>query len=96
MTSSASVLPRAASSASRPGFGSKCAPVITLPGLVTRMMRRRPERAASSTPYWMIGRSTSGRSSFGNALVAGRMRVPRPAAGNTAVRSVVMRAAIVS
>src|SRR5262244_3838078 len=35
----------------------------------------------------MIGLSTSGSISFGCALVAGRNRVPRPAAGNTALRT---------
>src|SRR5687768_13082957 len=34
----------------------------------------------------MIGLSTSGSISFGCALVAGRKRVPRPAAGKTALR----------
>jgi len=43
----------------------------------------QPEAMASSTPYWMIGLSTSGSISLGWALVAGRKRVPRPAAGNT-------------
>src|ERR1039458_5575793 len=42
---------------------------------------------ASSTPYWMIGLSTIGSISLGWALVAGRKRVPRPAAGNTALRT---------
>src|SRR5690606_23011561 len=50
-----------------------------------------PDATASSTAYWMIGLSTSGSISFGIVLVAGRKRVPRPAAGNTAVRTVVMR-----
>src|SRR6516162_5057416 len=35
----------------------------------------------------MIGLSTRGSISFGCALVAGRKRVPRPAAGNTALRT---------
>src|SRR3954470_11340103 len=34
----------------------------------------------------MSGLSTKVRISFGIALVAGRMRVPRPATGNTALR----------
>ena len=50
------------------------------------MMLAMPDATASSTPYWMIGLSTSGSISFGCALVAGRNRVPRPAAGNTALR----------
>src|SRR6187399_2330554 len=48
-----------------------------------------PDATASSTLYWMIGLSTSGSISFGCALVAGRNRVPRPAAGKTALRTVV-------
>src|SRR5215210_4458539 len=51
------------------------------------MMLSIPEATASSTPYWMIGLSTSGSISFGCALVAGRNRVPRPAAGKTALRT---------
>src|SRR5690348_2107311 len=35
----------------------------------------------------MIGLSTSGSISFGCALVAGRKRVPSPAAGKTALRT---------
>src|SRR5438876_11513136 len=52
------------------------------------MMFETPAPTASSTPYWMIGLSTSGSISFGCALVAGRNRVPRPAAGTTALRIV--------
>ena len=44
-----------------------------------------PARTASSTTYWMAGLSTTGSISFGCALVAGRNRVPRPAAGMTAL-----------
>src|SRR6202011_1642856 len=46
-----------------------------------------PERTASSTTYWMAGLSTRGSISLGCALVAGRNRVPRPAAGMTALRT---------
>ena len=46
-----------------------------------------PAATASSTPYWMIGLSTSGSISLGCALVAGRNRVPHPAAGKTAFRT---------
>ena len=45
-----------------------------------------PARTASSTTYWMAGLSTTGSISLGCALVAGRNRVPRPAAGITALR----------
>src|SRR5437016_2537260 len=52
------------------------------------MMSSMPDATASSTPYWMMGLSTSGSISFGCAFVAGRKRVPRPAAGKTALRIV--------
>src|SRR5215203_6142029 len=58
-----------------------------LPRPVTRMMLSTPDATASSTPYWMIGLSTSGSISLGCALVAGRNRVPHPAAGKTALRT---------
>ena len=51
---------------------------------MTMMICSIPEATASSTAYWMIGRSTSGIISLGMALVAGRKRVPKPAAGRTA------------
>ena len=44
----------------------------------------RPAVTASSTTYWMAGLSTTGSISLGVAFVAGRNRVPRPAAGTTA------------
>ena len=44
-----------------------------------------PAATASSTTYWIAGLSTTGSISFGVALVAGRKRVPRPAAGITAL-----------
>ena len=44
-----------------------------------------PERTASSTRYWMAGLSTMGSIPLGIALVAGSTRVPRPAAGMTAL-----------
>src|SRR5947209_18112081 len=64
-----------------------------LPRPVTRMMLSTPEATASSTPYWMIGLSTSGNISLGCAFVAGRKRVPRPAAGKIAFRTRVFTAA---
>src|SRR5262245_23013955 len=51
------------------------------------MISDRPEATASSTTYWIIGLSTSGSISLGCALVAGRNRVPSPAAGKTALRT---------
>jgi hypothetical protein len=41
---------------------------------------------ASSRAYWINGLSTIGSISLGEAFVAGRKRVPRPATGNTTVR----------
>src|SRR5664280_3446154 len=49
---------------------------------------RSPARVASSTTYWMAGLSTTGSISLGVALVAGRKRVPNPAAGITALVTV--------
>ena len=46
-----------------------------------------PAATASSTAYWMTGLSTSGSISLGCAFVAGRNRVPQPAAGKTALRT---------
>src|SRR5690625_3285636 len=40
-----------------------------------------PDATASSTMYWMVGLSTIGNISFGWAFVAGKKRVPNPAAG---------------
>src|SRR5947209_1458488 len=51
------------------------------------MMFWMPECMASSTPYWIIGLSTTGSISLGWAFVAGRKRVPSPAAGKTALRT---------
>ncbi len=53
---------------------------------VTRMKCSIPAARASSTTYWISGRSTTVSISFGIALVAGRKRVPRPATGKTALR----------
>src|ERR1700682_1200230 len=54
---------------------------------VTTIIWSMPAATASSTPYWMIGLSTTVSISFGCALVAGRKRVPSPAAGRTALRT---------
>src|ERR1051326_6664719 len=53
------------------------------------MIWSQPAAMASSTPYWMMGLSTSGSISLGCALVAGRNRVPNPAAGKTALRTLI-------
>src|SRR5437870_5571552 len=52
-------------------------------------MSRMPARTASSTTYWMAGLSTTGSISLGCALVAGRNRVPSPAAGMIALRTLI-------
>src|SRR6267378_1625067 len=51
------------------------------------MMFSIPEARHSSTTYWINGLSTTVSISFGCALVAGRKRVPSPAAGRTALRT---------
>src|SRR2546422_3787567 len=58
-----------------------------LPLPVTMMMCSMPDATHSSATYWMRGLSTTGSISLGCALVAGRKRVPRPAAGKTALRT---------
>src|SRR3989304_6205293 len=50
-----------------------------------------PARAAPSTTYWIAGLSTIGSISFGCAFVAGRNRVPSPAAGMTAFLTFIRR-----
>src|SRR6266700_1062823 len=55
-----------------------------LPRPVITRMSVSPAPTASSTTYWIDGLSTIGSISFGWLLVAGRNRVPRPAAGITA------------
>src|SRR6185295_17614669 len=54
---------------------------------VTKIISVMPAAAASSTANWISGLSTTGSISFGLALVTGRKRLPRPATGNTALRS---------
>src|ERR1017187_8898938 len=61
--------------------------MAVLPRPVPMIIFWIPEWTASSTPYWMMGLSTIGSISLGGALVAGRNRVPSPAAGNTALRT---------
>src|SRR6187551_1090693 len=46
-----------------------------------------PAALASSTAYWISGLATTVSISFGIALVAGRVRVPSHATGNTALRT---------
>jgi len=50
-----------------------------------------PAAMASSAAYWIRGLSTTGNSSLGIALVAGKNRVPKPATGKTALRSLIIK-----
>src|SRR4051794_35562802 len=59
----------------------------------TNIMSVMPAAAASSNAYWMSGLSTTGIISFALALVTGRKPLPKPATGNTAFLSLVIRAA---
>src|ERR671924_2335260 len=62
-----------------------------LPRPVTMMISSSPEATASSTTYWIVGLSTTGSISLGWAFVAGRNRVPSPAAGKTPLRTFIQR-----
>src|SRR5438067_11797268 len=59
-----------------------------LPPPVTMITCSIPLAIASARPYWMVGLSTRGSISFGCAFVTGRKRVPRPADGKIALRTV--------
>ena len=84
--STSSSLPDAASDASSSGARSKWSSMAFLERPVTMRMSVMPAATASSTTYWMPGLSTRGIISLGMAFVAGRKRVPSPAAGMTALR----------
>src|SRR5258706_623060 len=87
-----SVWPRSSRSRSSSLETSKWSSMAFLPLPVTIRILVIPEATASSITYWMIGLSTRGSISLGWALVAGRKRVPSPAAGNTAFRIFIMAA----
>src|ERR1700678_3268369 len=53
-----------------------------------------PDAMHSSTAYWISGFFTTRNISFGMAFVAGRNRVPKPATGNTALRTFLVFAVI--
>ena len=61
-------------------------------GASTITISSMPAVAASSTAYWMMGRSTIGSISLATDLVAGSMRVPSPAARMTARRTLAIQA----
>ena len=85
VNSSSSVLPRASRLHSSSGLMSKWSSMADFPRLVTMMISSMPAPSASSTLYWISGLSTSDSISLGIAFVAGRKRVPKPAAGMTAL-----------
>src|SRR5439155_26004603 len=66
---------------------SKYSTRADLPRPVTKISSSMPASRASSTAYWISGRSTIVIISLGTVLVAGSRRVPRPATGNTALRT---------
>ena len=66
-----------------------------LPRPVTIRMSVSPAPTASSTTYWIDGLSTTGSIAFCCAFVAGRKRVPRPAAGMTAFLTGMKRPSVV-
>src|SRR3989304_5687467 len=84
---SVSISPRASSGASSSNEEAKWSSMARFWLLVTMMTCSIPAATASSTAYWMTGLSTSGSISLGDAFVAGRKRVPHPAAGKTALRT---------
>src|SRR4051812_29446670 len=63
---------------------SKWSSMARLPRPVMMRMSVSPAATASSTTYWIDGLSTTGSISFGWLFVAGKNRVPSPAAGMTA------------
>ena len=79
-------LPGFARPASSSGARSKWSSMMPLPRPVMMRISSMPAATASSTMYWMAGLSTMGSISLGMAFVAGSTRVPRPAAGTTALR----------
>src|SRR5579875_4008257 len=83
---SMSFLPRASNVPSSTRSSTKCATTLSLPWEVTITSRSAPASAASAATSSMPGVSTTGNSSLGTVLVVGKKRVPRPAAGTTAVR----------
>src|SRR5664279_2068453 len=82
------VSPLASSARSSSQWRSKWSSRASLLRPVTMRTSRSPARVASSTTYWMAGLSTTDSISLGVALVAGRKRVPIPAAGITALVTV--------
>src|SRR4051794_10855418 len=87
-----SCLPLLSSRCSSSKLRSKWSSIARLLRPVMMRMSSSPALTASSTTYWIAGLSTTGSISFGELFVAGRNRVPSPAAGITALRTRVIRA----
>src|SRR5687767_7504458 len=81
---SSSNLPRDSRKCSSSIERSKWSSIERLPRPVMIRMSVMPAATASSITYWIVGLSTIGSISLGDAFVAGRNRVPNPAAGMTA------------
>src|SRR4051812_23088556 len=62
---------------------------------MTNTISSIPAATHSSTISWMLGTSTSGSNSLGTTLVTGRKRVPRPATGSTALRTLRPRLSVI-
>src|SRR5688500_605871 len=75
---------------------SKWSISAVLPRPVTKIICSIPASRASSTAYWISGRSITGSISLGIALVACRNRVPSQATGNTALRIVLRMAKVLA
>src|SRR5690606_30291665 len=86
-----SSLPDFSSEATSSGVSSKWSSMTCLLRLVTKTTCSMPASRASSRAYCTTGRSTMVSISLGMALVAGRKRVPLPATGMTALRTVLVR-----
>src|ERR1035441_1983854 len=85
---SSTTLPRLSRTRSSSGLGAKWAWINSLPLAMTSTISDAPAAMASSIAHSMTGRSTTGSISLGRTLVAGRKRVPNPAAGTTQCRIV--------
>ena len=76
-----SVLPFCSKLYSNSKFESKWSSIERFDLPVTTKISSIPDLRASSTINWMVGLSTIGNISLAKALVAGKKRVPSPAAG---------------
>ena len=87
ISSASATLPRSRMVRSSSQAWSKWSSMAPLWRPFTMMTSVMPAATASSITSWIVGLSTMGNISLGTARVAGRKRVPRPAAGITALRT---------